>query len=1224
MQQAVEQLQRVRSRARLLLLLRCVFQWSSAMLAVALICGWTDYLLRLPVGVRVVIALLIALPAVIWLIRHLRAAANFDPDLSVLALRAETLFPQVAGKLASAVEFITHGQTRSEQPVTASLALSTVGLTERSMQGVLLGKLINPSPSIHAAIILVIALLPVILITQAWPDSARIAAKRWFLPWSGEQWPKRVSITSLMPEANSWPSDTPVRLTARIERGHSSGLRTSVRYRVVRSGSNPGPWRTLLMNEQSGTKDQGHDYERVLDLAELGLSPESAAASQKRDRSSSSQASSSAVEFAFFAGDDQTLPQQIKLVDRPFVVSATATIQPPDYAQFVVAQQQTRLDTQPGAIATASGLTGSKVTFKLALSKPVPSLFSQEQQASGGMTSQPDLSKLDALVPGLSQRSGVQFSSGLDETGSPVVSLNFTLDSSVQTPVKLTDEHGLQSLSQRIYRFTATEDRPPVVSVVEPASDESVLPSAVVSVQGVARDDVSLASLSLLAIPGTPSANAPATAPMTLATTAGQSTEKTAAASSTTAPSGTEKIEPATQLRAAASLDLGPLKLKPGDEVTLFAEARDTFELAGQSHEPVRSAPRRLRVIDTAAMLAQMQAELAGLRQQASRAATRQQEIARDQPPTAATRQRELGAQLQAQRSVVESVQSRAQRNKLDDSRLNQTLDRAAQLLDEARGDSQRAQQNLDSAAASNAKAEDPTRKAASNQQQNVARALTDLVSLLDQGRDAVALQLQLTQLHAQQNALVNDIRQAQPQTLGKTPEQLTPEQRANLEEMAQKQAALASQAKALSQQMQTTADNLAKQAQSPAEQAAASAMSQAAALAQEQNLSQNMQQASASAKQNQLSQASAQGQKSAETLRQMLQKLDQQKSQEQAILRRKLAQLAELISKLIAQQQGQITLLDEANANNVTLKNLEPGVTALRVATISTAEQARQQPQTTEAAESLNKAAASQGQSIVALRTDSRTDAKRTQQDSLTHLQDALKKVQQARKKEQNQQAKQRKQELQKLYNELAQKQDELRKATADASQGPASRKQRADLIELGQQESDLRVKIAAVKERVESTLIFLPVHEQLDQSLASVVADLRAGQGGPLVVSEQEQIASTLRAMADALKADAPPEPFASSKEPSGGDGGGGGGPAPKPVPPLAELKLLRQQQESVYLATRAIADAPPQTPGKDQALSRLASRQQRLAEMGKQMIEQMNKASQHMPAPTRETKP
>ncbi len=1214
MQQAVEQLQRVRSRARLLLLLRCVFQWFSALFAVALVCGWTDYLLRLPVGVRVVIALLIALPAAIWLWRHLRAAANFDPDLSVLALRAETLFPQVAGKLASAVEFITHGQTRSEQPVTASLAVSSVGLTERSMQGVLLGKLINPSPSIHAAIMLVVALLPVIVITQAWPDSARIAAKRWLLPWSGEQWPKRVSITSLMPEGNSWPSDTPVRLTARIERGHTSGLRTSVRYRVVRSGSKPGAWRTLLMNEQAATASEFRDYERVLDLAELGLSAESATTSQKRDRSSSSQASSSAVEFAFFAGDDQTLPQQIKLVDRPFVVSATATIQPPEYAKSVVAQQQTRLDTQPGAIVTATGLAGSKVTFKLALSNAVPSLFSLEKQTAGIAISQPPTGALDALVPGLAQRSDVQFSSGIDESGLPVVSLNFTLDSSVQTPIKLTDEHGLQSLSQRIYRFTATEDRPPVVSVVEPASDESVLPSAVVSVQGVARDDVSLASLSLLAITGAPTANAPATAPMTLATTPGQGIEK----NTSTAPSGAEKIEPATQLRAAVPLDLAPLKLKPGDEVTLFAEARDTFELAGQSHEPVRSAPRRLRVIDTAAMLAQIQAELAGLRQQASRAATRQQEIARDQPPAAAGRQRELGAQLQTQRSVVESVQNRAQRNKLDDARLNQTLDRAAQLLDEARGDSQRAQQNLDSAAASSAKPEDPTRKAASNQQQNVARALTDLVSLLDQGRDAVALQLQLTQLHAQQNALVNDVRQAQPQTLGKTPEQLTPEQRAALEEISQKQAALASQAKALSQQMQTTADNLAKQAQSPAEQAAAAAMSQAAALAQEQNLSQNMQQASASAKQNQLSQASSQGQKSAETLRQMLQKLDQQKSQEQAILKRKLAQLAELISKLIAQQHAQITLLDEANANNVTLKNLEPGVTQLRVATISAAELSRQQPQTTDAAESLNKAAASQGLSIVALRTDSRTDAKRTEQDSLTHLQDALKKVQQARKKEQNQQAKQRKQELQKLYNELAQKQDDLRKATADASQGPASRKQRADLVELGQQEADLRVKIAAVKERVESTFIFLPVHEQLDQSVASVVADLRAGQGGSLVVSEQEQIASTLRAMADALKADAPPEPFASSKEPSGGDGGGGG-PAPKPVPPLAELKLLRQQQESIYVATRAIADAPPQTPGKDQALARLASKQQRLAEMGRNMIEQLNKATQHMPAPT-----
>ena len=172
--------------------------------------------------------------------------------------------------------------------------------------------------------------------------------------------------------------------------------------------------------------------------------------------------------------------------------------------------------------------------------------------------------------------------------------------------------------------------------------------------------------------------------------------------------------------------------------------------------------------------------------------------------------------------------------------------------------------------------------------------------------------------------------------------------------------------------------------------------------------------------------------------------------------------------------------------------------------------------------------------------------------------------------------------------------KEDALREQTATTAQGPSTRKQRADLMDLGMKQTDLRVEVQALKEKVENTALFGQLHDQIDQSAAQVSKDLGGGRGDASVQSEQALIVTTLRAMADALENSPRNEPFAGDR-PEAGDGGGGEG-KPHLVPPLAELKLLRQLQEAIYRTTRQLADARAQNPSTDaQPVQRLATRQQ-----------------------------
>lgn len=1186
MRNAVRQLEQVRQLGRWLLSLRTLCQWTAAMIPMGVILGIADFGLRLPPGLRGLITVIMLGVAGAWLWRHLRLAWRFAPDLAELALRAERLYPKLAGRLASAVEFALHGSSYASPSTTATLASSTMDATRRDLEDASLLKLVNFKPTGQWALVALMSLLMMLGVTVAWPNSTKTALERWLTPWTGKQWPRRVSLQSQMARQGVWPSDTPLRFAARVERGYQPRLRTWVKYRLIdSSGQLTGDWQTALMNEQARAGDEapsGRNFERVVEITEL-----------LRDRTgrSRSEATSAQIEFYFTAGDDQTAPQTIRLVTRPSVEALRARIDPPEYAQGLVASQDVPVEVTGSQLASLSALQGSRLTLRMELSKPVPfagvpgPLAGQSVEQRGWAS----------VLPGLAELPEAQWRSGgvNSDAPRPWLEVSFVLMQSMQSPIRLTDEHGLSSTSDRLYRFEATEDRQPVVSVVDPPADDAALPTATIAVEGLGRDDVGISWVELQSVVRR--------APEQGSNPAAADTQ---AVSPTTLNRAGDIRQP--QGRVQATLDLNPLKLRRGDEVDLHAVAKDVYALNSMEHEPVRSAPRRLRIVDAATLLQQMQSELANVRQQATRMIGRQQELQSTEPSSAQPRQRDLSQQAAAQSSVVQALQDRQARNRLDDPRLTQTLQQARALLDQAQGSSRRAEQGLEQAASKPQQKDNPELQAARRQQEDVNKSLTDLVNLLDPGRDAVALQLR--QLEAIQNNLLNEMRQMLPQTLGKTAEQLTEQEKQKLEEMASRQSTLSEQARGVAQQMLNSAESLRRQSDSPQDQAAAQAMQQAASIAQRQGLSQTMQQAAQSAKQNQLSQAGKQGQQSLDTLRQMLEQLDQQQERERAILQRKLAQLAEVVQQLIRQQQAQLKQLADAQV----LPPLEQPLSALRTNTLSAQETAASQQQTAPAGQLLGQAAERQGQGVVALRQSDRAPAQQNQEQSLALLQDALKKLQEEQRKAQAEQNRQQRAELRKAYQELAQKQEALRQQTATTAQGPATRKQRADLMDMGMKQTDLRVEAQALREKVEKTVLFGQLHEQIDQSAAQVSTDLRSGRGDAGVQSEQALIVTTLRAMADALEKPKRNEPFAGDRPEQGGGGGDGGG-APPLVPPLAELRLLRQLQEAVYRTTREVADAraAANDAADDRPVQRLASRQKQLSSMGQKLVEQLKQA-------------
>lgn len=1184
MQNIARQLEQVRRRGRALLVTQRLAQALAVVLPALVVLGLIDFGLRLPGWLRGVIGLVLLGLGLSWLTTRLLAAWRFGPSLSALALRVERMVPRLSGLLTSSLEFGLSPDKYAAPASTAAMARATVARAEKELAGVRVGRLINLEPTRKRAMWLIGAAALFGIIAGSMPTHSAIAASRWLMPWSDTAWPKRTQVAAAeLPPAVA--IDSPVEFTASVGRGFRPGMRVWLNLQPVDAAGQPTgamtPQRLLMTEQLAGAASADAAPESPPPQGEFKLQwrPPADLARQV----SSGNAASAKLRVWFEAGDDQTESQVLTLVARPALQSVIARVQPPDYAVGLAAPQTVALHEQSQRIASAAMLAGARVRLTLELNKPLPAAVLEPESLVPGLVSIPDLA--------------------LDQPDPRTVVLGFTLNQSVQTPIVLTDAHGLTQAAERFVRFEALEDRQPTVTILEPSADASVLASAVLPVAAQASDDVGIRGLVI-------EAEHPARAAVQDAVDETNPTRRLTLA---------DRVARSAQLNAEATFDLATLPLRVGDVVTLHATAQDVFELNGLRHEPANARPRRLNIIDANTLIDQVRADLAGVRQQAQRLERQQEQLlkrlAQDDPARLQAEQARVTRAVESQRLQLQRVQDRLQLNRLSEPTLDELIRQADALAERAQDASEQAQQNLQDAAES--QASDPEgdaaaqAKAQAGEQQDEARdSLEDLAKLLDQGRDALGLKLELARLKAEQEALAQDTRQLLPRTAGRPMDQLSEDMQQALQQLAERQEALGEQAQDAIERLQSSAESLAQQGDSDQDQAAAQAMAEAAAVAQRQGLNEQMQDSQEGLEQNQLSQAGSSQMQSLDTLDQMMQQLGEQDELRQELLRRRLLELADQLRRLI---EGQ-TLANAAvealpvEAAVADLAALAPDQSNLWVRTIAVQTEAEADEATADVAPIVGQAVDAQAAALAGLRGGARDEVQAGQRVALERLEEALAKVQEKQAEAQQDQTAEQRNELRQKYLELAQKQNELGEQTAELlDEVPLSRKNRAALRGIGTSQQEVRAAAAELGEEVGDTIVFQKTHEMIDTASGAAAASLSRGEDDGRLLRQQRKTAGLLESMADALDDSGKPQEFADS---NAGQGGSGAGQPPPLVPPAAELKLLRGVQQAVYDETRALAEAVRGEPTGEQAglLGDLSDEQRELSTVGQRLIEQM----------------
>ncbi|MHC4447317.1 MAG: coiled-coil domain-containing protein [Planctomycetota bacterium] len=1163
----ISQLQRLRRRARALLVVQRLSVAGASVLAVLLALVGLDYGLRLPGTFRLVLlaAGIAVLVTTAW--RYLWPAVAFRPSLVELALRVERSLPRVAGRLASSVEFAMAGADQAN-----ALAARTVRETQRRWSGESAGTVVTLARTGRALAALVSVAVIVGSLSAADPDGARTGLLRLFAPYGQTEWPARTGVVSLMDQVLDQPGVYPrgqaLSLRARVSKGPDD-QRVSARYRLELDGEFES-WREILLTHQGGGI-----HERFVDT------------------------NAETIDVAFSTEDARTRTERIVLVPPPEVRRASLTVSPPAYAagrvEVVEAELGPGIDER--AVTAAPALIGSAVQLRLVLNKPLPVPAAAEDRSAWLRST---LGWSDEVLPRFT----------VEPQNPQRWILSWALADTQTLNLNLVDRYGLTNPEPITYRIDAVEDHPPRVTITEPETDEAVLATAVVELAAEARDDVAVASLGLEAVrelPGEAASDAPVWH----------------SAKPVDSPAATVESE----------LDLAPLDLAEGDVVVVTGVAEDVFELDGRTHEVVRSPARRLRVISELELASQIRRELSAVRQNAIRAEALQAElqdgvIEEGVQPGLERAQAQIGERVAAQREFVDEIDQRRWRNRLEDEQLASLLARARDLLDFAGRAANRAvgsiaERERQAGAEDTRRPDgDPERREAAEEdrpiveaQQEVREELADLIELLDRDEDTWVVTRQLEGLLAEQSRLEGETAQLSQETIGRSREDLAPDERSELDQIAERQLELRDQGRNL-------VDDLRERARAVQEvdPESASGMRSAAETAERRQLSRDMETASERVEQNQLRSARSSQQASEQTLQRMLEALQETKRARAEQLLRQLASLIESIERLIAVQTGELTALAAARESgdffgrDLAMIRLNQNTQAVAGEARAAGSQARR------IARALDRAADAQGAVVTALRAEPRAvgDAEEAEQRSLEQLEEALALAQALQEQVQQEEIQRRRGDLVAAYGKIAEEQKAAGDATVELARNEElDRRQLMEARRIGDTEDQIRLALRDLQDETQEiaeAAVFAHVHRLLDDWLTVISDSLWQGDVGTGVTEQQELVADSLLRLVEALEETlAQPEEFAGGQQ---GGGGPSGGNRPSLIPPVAELKLLRGLQEQVYDQTRDLdSRADLDSDQRSERLRELGQQQGDLRQLGQQMLDRLRPAA---PAP------
>lgn len=456
MSDLLDQLKRIRSRARRVLWTYGL-SWTVAVLLGAALCvaalDWLLHRVRGPVnlddsGVRLMLALGIvaAAASAAWrfLITPLRQQLS---DLDV-ALRIERRFPGFQDSLASTVQFLEQGtDPRLGSP---DLQRAVIERTARQVEDVNLADVIDPRPARRVAVVAVLVCLAAALLAGLNPAAANVAVNRLVFPLASHPWPRATELRLL--DAELKPLPAPWGEPIRRVRGDT------LRFYVENVKGTP-PDDVMLEYRFAEGETTAEKLRRASLRDAQGSLREVCVATIVVDKGP--------LEFRAIGGDDHTMDwHDVEVVPPPRLDRLQVTLTPPTYA----GRPAERL---PENVGHVQALVGTTIEIEATSNKPLASALLHVKDASPKTI---ELSK-----------DGLKFKTAFTLSEPGLYSYWFDL----------TDRTGFKNPAPPHYEIRADADRVPVVNVVRPLERISVTARAVLPVQITAEDDLGLKELRL-------------------------------------------------------------------------------------------------------------------------------------------------------------------------------------------------------------------------------------------------------------------------------------------------------------------------------------------------------------------------------------------------------------------------------------------------------------------------------------------------------------------------------------------------------------------------------------------------------------------------------------------------------------------------------------------------------------------------------------------------------
>lgn len=985
------------------------------------------------------------------------------------------------------------------------------------------------------------------------PVNTMIGLRRTITPWSADQWPALVSF-EVDTASGAVARGASVPLRVRITRGDLPGLRVSA---------------VCTITEAHGkTTDKEFDLMRQTDGS--------------FERPTIAEGESMAVKF--LSRDAITPPITLQVVTAPAIVSGTINIQPPTYAapniEAVHGVWQGVEIRETGTV-----LAGSTITMELDLAAPAPWVASDSL----------GVKKLATQVIAVDMN-GVTLAPPTITAENPSHWIvKWVADQSVDVTIRPTDSLGVSAPEPLRIPVRVSEDREPTVVVTEPESDQTVTTQATIPFHIDARDDIGLQSIGWRL----------------------DRQQRSGEPSPTTLVQGQhESVGREDSIKG--TLKLASMSVKAGDLLLLRGVAHDRYQNDQGLRAPTIGEARQLRVVDRDIIEKQIRQQANMLRQAVSRLEAAQQEIAKEQDPAASARsQAGLAERIRQTTAATERLTERLANNDLQELALAETLQEAERLGVEAGSNATGAHDALRRAG------EPEFMEQAKQLQHNTEQALHEIVEILDRDDDTAGAQKRADRLAETIAKLRSELQDAAKESSGKAPDELSTQEEQSLRGQAAKQRSAADEVRALLDELHSRADK----AQETDKQKARS-LRQAAEQGEKGQVARRMDEAADRTEKNQATAADESMEAAAKTVEQIRSALREDRRAQAESLRRRLASLAETLKALVTSGTATTHRIDGLDGNVDTQRDpIANELLQLSRNVSATAVEAKESDRSlSKVGGILDRSTERFDAAVGTLRADP-ADIRRSHEASARGtelLREALREVEAVQKKESSKASERERKNLSKTYAELATQTRSIRDAVVVTIPPAGTRLDRRGAAT--QREQSLRAQelLRAFRdgpksaELVSEVNTFKAIHDRIDHALQKTSSDLEGSAADNTTIRHLDSAAASLDAIAVALTdPEQGDDPFADGKDQSdSGTGGAGGGGSPEGgLPPIAELRLVRQMQAHVNQLTKALDTA--QSDGKDVAieLGETATMQDEIRRLGEDWIERMK---EKMPSP------